>query len=117
MLEAAPVSSFITSIPPKPMMESCSPVLPNGRRAMGLGGVGAEALIWLVDATAAAVMAACLRNTRRSMVCLQGFKIGGQLTEVIVAQDARGGRSSVNGATAPDRSPKATGMGTPENPK
>jgi hypothetical protein len=47
-------------------------------------------LIWLVDATAAAVMAACLRNTRRSMVCLQGFTTDGQLTEVIVAQDARG---------------------------
>ena len=45
---------------------------------MGLWGVGADALIWLVDATAAAVMAACLRNT------------DGQLTEVIVAQDARG---------------------------
>src|SRR6266700_1395620 len=66
MFDAAPFSSSITTIPPKPMMESFSPVLPSVRRAMGRVGVLA-ALRWLADATVAAVMAACLRKARRSM--------------------------------------------------
>src|SRR5580704_11440841 len=70
MFDAAPVSSFITTIPPKPIMESFSPVLPRVRLAIGLDGVVPDACSWLADATVAAVRAACLRNSRRFMVCL-----------------------------------------------
>ena len=62
MLAAAPGSSFITTMPPNPMIESCSPVLPSVRRAMGLEGVLPAAFMLRADATAAAVMAACLRK-------------------------------------------------------
>ena len=71
MLDAAAGSSSITTIPPKPMMESFSPVLPRVRLAMGFDGVLPDACSWLADATVAAVTAACLRNSRRFMVCLQ----------------------------------------------
>src|SRR6266567_3896603 len=66
MFDAAPFSSSITTIPPKPMMEGFSPVLPSVRRATGCVGVFA-AFKWLADATVAAVMAACLRKARRSI--------------------------------------------------
>ena len=59
------VSSFMTTMPPKPIIERCSPVLPKGRRAIGWAGVTvAESL---VVAAATAVRALCLRNSRRSM--------------------------------------------------
>jgi hypothetical protein len=41
---------------------------------MGLAEVFAEAFMRLVDATAAAAMAACFRNSRRFIVCLQGME-------------------------------------------
>ena len=65
-----PVLSSITTIPPNAMIESCSPVRPSVRLGMGLLGV--FAWIWLEAATAAAVTAACFRNSRRLMVKLLG---------------------------------------------
>jgi hypothetical protein len=57
---------------------------------MGLAGVEAEALFLPVHATAAAVIAACLRNMRRSIIDLQGDRIMIRFTEVILAQNERG---------------------------
>src|SRR5580698_261888 len=57
-------SSSITTMPPKPMIESCSPVLPSGRRAMGCVGLAAASRAL---AAAAAVKALCFRKSRRSM--------------------------------------------------
>src|ERR1035438_8122897 len=66
-----PGSPFINMIPPKPIMESCSPVWPRARRAMGAECFGMLAFSLLVVATAAAVMPACFKNSRRFMVCLR----------------------------------------------
>src|SRR5882757_3814470 len=57
-------SSSITTIPPKPMIDRSSPVLPSGLRAIGCVGA-AEASRAL--AAAAAVKALCFRKSRRSM--------------------------------------------------
>src|ERR1017187_4236734 len=83
MFEAAPVSSLITTIPPNPMMESFSPVLPSVRRAIGFAG---DAFSRLVEATAAAVMAAFLRNSRRFMIYLQGSEWDDRRSADILAQ-------------------------------
>src|ERR1035438_2210624 len=112
MFAAAPVSSFITTIPPNPMIDRCSPVLPKGRRAIGLLAVAGDAFTWLVDATAAAVIAAFFKNSRRFMVCLQGMECDGQRTAAIFAQIGSGQRpaapaSQLTPATAPGRTQTA----------
>src|SRR5579859_1540634 len=85
MFEAADGSSSMTTMPPKPIMESFSPVLPRVRLPMGFKGVFPDACNWLADATVAAVNAACLRNSRRLMDSLhQGNQSWSQLESWII---------------------------------
>jgi hypothetical protein len=67
MFELAPGVSSITTIPPNPMTESFSPVLPSARLAIGCEEVLLEACNEEAAEAAAAVMAACLMNVRRSI--------------------------------------------------
>src|SRR5208337_459969 len=94
---AALGSSFITTMPPKPMMERCSPVLPSGRRAMGFDGVAdvfaSDARMRLAVATAA-VMAACFRKLRRSIIYLRGG-CAGQRAQLFSHREHAGERSAL----------------------
>src|SRR5258708_7251783 len=85
-------SSSITTIPPKPMIDRCSPVLPSGLRAIGCVGV-AEARRAL--AAAAAVKALCFKKSRRSIggVLLKGtyeqLNADSDSAQVIIHEDPR----------------------------
>src|SRR5579872_149695 len=65
MFDASPVVSFITTMPPNPIIDKCSPVLPSARRGIGFDDVFAAARNEGVEAAAAAAIAACFMNSRR----------------------------------------------------
>jgi len=113
MLEAAPVSSFITQSAKADDGELLAGL---AQRAAGDGAVGRRGR--RVD-----LAGGCdgrggdgglLENTRRSMVCLQGLQLTASLRKLLLHRMRAARRSSVNGATAPDKSRRAPGFRPPD---
>ncbi len=100
-----PASSSITTMPPNPMMESFSPVLPSVRFAIGWLGVLLDACSEDAADAAAAVIAACLMNVRRSIS--SSVRVGAKIRRLqpayanILAQIARAQNARAASRSAP----------------
>jgi hypothetical protein len=67
--DACAVVASMTTMPPKPMMESFSPVRPRVRRSSGPAAVRSIAVSDAGKQLSIAPAAVCLRNVRRS-ICM-----------------------------------------------